>query len=73
MFIKRDAELQELKSDKLESILIYGRRRVGKSKPIRLSSVDCHLPIVNFECEKSSHLLNLENLTKVFFKNIFTS
>lgn len=72
MFIGRDAELQELKSalksNKLESILIYGRHRVGKSELIRHSLVDCHLPIVNFECKKSSHILNLENLTKVFSK-----
>lgn len=70
MFIGRESELQELKdtlkTDRLETILIYGRRRVGKSEIIRQSLIDCELPIVNFECRKSSLFLNIENITKVF-------
>ncbi len=70
MFIGRKEELGEIKSalnsDKAETILVYGRRRVGKSEIIRQSLLGCDLPIVFFECKKSSALSNLENLAKVF-------
>ncbi len=70
MFIGRKEEVQEirsaLKSDKAETILIYGRRRVGKSEIIRQSLLDCALPTLYFECKKTSSLSNLENLVRVF-------
>lgn len=69
MFIGRKEEVQEirsaLKSDKAETILIYGRR-VGKSENIRQSLLDCDLPTIYSECKKTSSLSNLENLVKVF-------
>ena len=77
MFIGRKEELQEIKSalenDRSEAILIYGRRRVGKSEIIRESLSDCNLPIVYFECKRSSALVNLENLTQVFLRKFSLS
>lgn len=70
MFIGRKEELQEIRkalnSEKSETILIYGRRRVGKSEIIKESLSDCNLPIVYFECKRSSPIVNLNNLTQVF-------
>lgn len=57
MFIGRIDEVKEIKlaldTDKFESILIYGRRRVGKSEIIHESIKEVNLPIINFECKKS--------------------
>lgn len=74
MFIGRNEELKEIcdayKTERLETILLYGRRRVGKSEIIRKSLEECSLPIVNFECKRTSSKINLENLTKAF-ENVF--
>ena len=52
MFFGRKEELQEiksaLKSESLETILVYGKRRVGKSETIKQSLADCKLPAVFF-------------------------
>lgn len=69
MFIGRNEELSEirdaLKSDKFESILIYGRRRVGKSELIQESLINYDKKIIKFECRKASNSINLELLTKL--------
>ena len=62
-FIGREKELcllrQKLNSDKTECMLIYGRRRVGKSELIKeaLKGVDACL--VQYVCRKSTFALNL--------------
>ena len=70
MFIGRKNEVKEikdsLKSDKLETILIYGRRRVGKSEIIKESIKDTKLPTIYYECKRVSNNINLDNLVKVF-------
>lgn len=70
MFIGRTEELKEIvdayKTDRVETILLYGRRRVGKSEIIRKSLEDCLLPTVVFECKRTSSKINLENLTLAF-------
>lgn len=74
MFIGRNEEVKEIrnaiKTNKLETILVYGRRRVGKSEIIRESLKDVQLPIVYFECKRSSSKLNLDNLTEIFSKTL---
>lgn len=70
MFFGREEEVKEIKealnSDKFESILIYGRRRVGKSEIIKKTLEDYKNPIVSFECKRTSSKVNLDNLVKLF-------
>ena len=74
MFIGRKKEVNEIKeslnSNKLETILIYGRRRVGKSQIIKESLKDSSLKIINFECKRTSSKLNLINLTFLFCESL---
>ena len=67
MFIGREREIEELKgayaSDRFESILIYGRRRVGKSEIIKESLKDEKECIIHFECSRTSIGENLKELT----------
>ncbi len=70
MFVGRSEELKEIrdayKTSRAETILLYGRRRVGKSEIIRKSLEDCFLTVVNFECKRTSSKINLENITIAF-------
>ncbi len=70
MFIGRKEEIKEIKnalnSSKLETILLYGRRRVGKSEIIKESLKNEKLKIVYFECKRTSSKVNLDNLSKLF-------
>lgn len=70
MFIGREEELEEIKEslnkDCLETILIYGRRRVGKSELIKEAIKKSKLPIVYYECRRTSTRMNLDNLTQIF-------
>lgn len=63
MFIGRDNELkglsEKLNNDRFESILIYGRRRIGKTELIKEAIKNLNFVSIYFECKLS--LLN-ENL-----------
>lgn len=63
MFIGRDNELkglsEKLNNDRFESILIYGRRRIGKTELIKEAIKNFNCVSIYFECKLS--LLN-ENL-----------
>ena len=63
MFIGRDNELkglsEKLNNDRFESILIYGRRRIGKTELIKEAIKNLNCVSIYFECKLS--LLN-ENL-----------
>lgn len=70
MFVGRNNELKEisdaLNSEKFEAILLYGKRRVGKSEIIRESLKFTNLPVINFECKKTSSMLNLNLMAQLF-------
>ena len=70
MFIGRKEEIKEIKnalnSSKLETILLYGRRRVGKSEIIKESLKNETSKIVYFECKRTTSKVILENLSKLF-------
>lgn len=74
MFIGREKELEELKItydlSEFSSILIYGRRRVGKTELIRESLKDIKEPIISFECKKTSIKENVAMLSKVLAKTL---
>lgn len=68
MFIGRKEELKEIKealdSSKMESILVYGRRRIGKTDLVNESLKNYKKRILSFECKKVSNKFNLDLLTK---------
>ena len=68
MFIGREKELSELKeqfsSDQKTAVLVYGKRRVGKSTLICEASRDFDGTVINYLCIKSSFSGNLEVLSK---------
>ena len=74
MFIGRKNEVLEikdaLKTDRFESFLIYGRRRVGKTELINEGIKESKSLLVSFECIKSTIKENLILFTNKI-KNIF--
>ena len=60
MFIGREKELEELvekiNNDRFESILIYGRRRIGKTKLIKEATRSANCKVIYYECKRA--LLN---------------
>lgn len=85
MFIAREKELSELKqhfsSNKKSAVLIYGKRRVGKSTLIKEASKDFDGTVINHLCVKSTFEGNLAllsrsvsmalNFPKIDFPSIF--
>ncbi len=65
-FIGREQETRMLQSvlhnDKQENILIYGRRRVGKSELIKHTLSRETLPFLYYECKQTSELNNVNSL-----------
>lgn len=80
MFVGRKVEIKLIK-DKLldsnnQSIIVYGRRRVGKSRLIFEALKDISANIVFYECYQSSYKDNLNSLTKevqTIYKNQYLS
>lgn len=57
MFFAREKELEllreKLDNDRFESILIYGRRRIGKTELIRQAATSFHGRYIYYECKRS--------------------
>ncbi len=74
MFIGRKKELEEIndaiRTDRFESALIYGRRRVGKTELINEGIKSSNSLIISYECIKSTIKENLVLFTNKI-KNIF--
>ena len=68
-FVGREKELaaikSKLKSDRSESILLYGRRRVGKSELIKESLRHIDATLVHYVCRKTNFEQNLSGLSQV--------
>ena len=68
-FIGRVNEINTLKelynSDSFESILIYGRKRLGKSELIKESFKNFEGVKIYFECQKASELYNIQSLSEI--------
>ena len=64
MFIGRQKELNELaeklENDRFESVLIYGRRRIGKTELIKEAAKDFDGTYIYYECKRSLLGDNLE-------------
>ena len=69
MFFSRKKELAELREklsgDQFESILIYGRRRVGKTALIREAAGTYHGCFLYYECKRSLFGDNLDGLNRL--------
>ena len=74
MFIGRVKELDELKaellSNKKSAVLVYGKRRIGKSTLIKEASKCFDGVIVNHLCVKSSFDGNLDLLAKSIMRPV---
>lgn len=68
MFFGREKELHQLEeklgNERFESILIYGRRRVGKSRLIKEALSKANGTIICYECKKSLLQDNIEGLNE---------
>lgn len=68
MFVAREKELKELKEklldDRFESILIYGRRRIGKTELIKEAAKQFNGLFIYYECKHSLLGDNIEGLTR---------
>ena len=57
MFIGREKELEELtekiNNDCFESILIYGRRRIGKTELIKEAIKSANSKVIYYECKRA--------------------
>ena len=68
-FIGREKELGDIKrkldNDRSECLLLYGRRRVGKSELIKESLRQINATVVHYVCRKASFEQNLAGLSLV--------
>ena len=69
MFIGREKELEELtekiNNDCFESILIYGRRRIGKTELIKEAIKSANSKVIYYECKRAFFDDNLKDFNKV--------
>ena len=76
MFIGRNKELEQIKSiinsDKKSAIMIYGKRRIGKSALVLEAVKNCKCKVLYYECILASieeNLRNIEQKIKDLFNN----
>lgn len=69
-FLGREKEkkklLDTIKSDGMQIVLIYGRRRVGKSELIRQVLSESDVPGIYYECKQTSEKNNLDSLVSLY-------
>lgn len=68
-FIGRESELsriqREITRPQLSTILVYGRRRVGKSELLKQAILSEDCPAIYFECRQTSEQDNLASLSQL--------
>lgn len=68
-FLGRKREIEILRdvynNEKFESIILYGRRRIGKSELIKYSFKDINCKKIYFECQKATEAYNVSNLCDI--------
>ena len=73
-FIGRKEELNILNdaylSDKYEGIVVYGRRRIGKSEIIKQSFKNNNIKAIYYECSKATEELNVELMCEAVSKEL---
>ena len=72
MFVGREKELQELtdrlSNRKFESVLLYGRRRIGKTELIRRAAEEFSGTFLYYECKRSLFSDNIVGLNELLKK-----
>lgn len=58
--------LAALNSEEMQIILMYGRRRVGKSRLIRQVLSETAVPAIYYECKQTSEKNNLDSLVDLY-------
>lgn len=67
MFISRKKELEKVKSflsSEENAMLIYGKRRVGKTSLIQKAVEDSDYPVLFYQCTAESYEINLQAMTE---------
>ena len=68
MFFGRKDELTEMAqafgTERFESILIYGRRRVGKTELVNQATADLDVPVIRYECKRTTVYQNLVQMSR---------
>lgn len=72
-FYGREQQQKKLKrvlaKDELQVVLIYGRRRVGKSELIKQCLLSEDVPKLNYECKQTTEMNNVESLSTLISEN----
>ena len=72
-FYGREQQQKKLKrvlvKNELQVVLIYGRRRVGKSELIKQCLLSEDVPKLNYECKQTTELNNVESLSTFISEN----
>ena len=72
-FYGREQQQKKLKrvlvKNELQVVLIYGRRRVGKSELIKQCLLSEDVPKLNYECKQTTELNNVESLSALISEN----
>ena len=72
-FYGREQQQKKLKrvlvKNELQVVLIYGRRRVGKSELIKQCLLSEDVPKLNYECKQTTELNNVESLSTLISEN----
>lgn len=73
-FIGRVKEIEIINdlfgTDTFEALLIYGRKRVGKSEMIKKSLRDLKLQSLYYECKQTSEMNNVESLSRLISEQL---
>lgn len=73
-FIGRIDERKKIRSlydsDSFESILIYGRRRIGKSELIKKSITESSIQSMYYECKQTTEMNNVESISRLIAENL---
>ena len=68
-FIGREQELKRLSGEisalGFRAVLIYGRRRIGKSELVKKAISDGMIPAIYYECRQVAEESNVEGIGKV--------
>ena len=67
MFVGREKELALLRQDYIgKAVMVYGKRRVGKTTLIQKALESHHCPKVYFECLKGTLQDNIDGLVQQY-------
>lgn len=68
-FIGRETEIGQLKKtfegSSFQSVLVYGRRRIGKSELIKQSVKGSKITVIYYECKQTTEKNNIDGLSEV--------